>query len=122
MLASSGRASSAWANTTITTWARGRLFTGHTGGVTAVAVGRAGRAPGVVSGTVDRTVRVWDLGTGNGVGGPFTGHTGGVTAVAVGELDGRPGWSAGPVIARCGCGTWPPAPRSATRSPATPAR
>ena len=24
--------------------------------------------------------------------------------------------------ARCGCGTWPPAPRSATRSPATPAR
>ena len=44
----------------------------------------------MVSGTVDRTVRVWDLGTGNGVGGPFTGHTGGVTAVAVGELDGRP--------------------------------
>jgi WD40 repeat protein len=35
-------------------------------------------------------VRVWDLGTGDPVGGPFTGHTDAVFAVAVGELDGRP--------------------------------
>ena len=68
----------------------GGPFTGHTGGVTAVAVGELDGRPVVVSGSVDRTVRVWDLGTGNRVGGPFTGHTGGVTAVAVGELDGRP--------------------------------
>ena len=31
-------------------------------------------------------------------------------------------WPAAATTARCGCGTWPPAARSATRSPATPAR
>ena len=30
-------------------------------------------------------------------------------------------WSAGPLIARCGCATWAPVTGSATRSPATPA-
>ena len=69
----------------------GGPFTGHTGGVTAVAVGELDGRPVVVSGSNDATVRVWDLGTGNRVGGPFTGHTGGVTAVAVGELRRPPG-------------------------------
>ena len=31
--------------------------------------------PVVISGSSDRTVRVWDLATGAPVGGPFTGHT-----------------------------------------------
>jgi WD40 repeat protein len=48
------------------------------------------RARLVVSGSVDSTVRVFDLRTGDPVGDPLTGHTGGVTAVAVDELDGRP--------------------------------
>jgi len=43
----------------------------------------------VVSGSDDRTVRVWDAATGRPVGDPFTGHTDWVTAVAVGQLDGR---------------------------------
>ena len=46
--------------------------------------------PVVISGSGDRTVRVWDLATGAPVGAPFTGHTDGVTAVAAAELDGRP--------------------------------
>lgn len=46
--------------------------------------------PVVVSGGVDATVRMWDLGSGDPVGEPFTGHTGPVSAVAVGELHGRP--------------------------------
>ena len=46
--------------------------------------------PVVISGSDDRTVRVWDLATGTPVGDPFTGHGGRVNAVAVAELDGRP--------------------------------
>ena len=76
----------------------------------------------VVSGSRDATVRVWDLATGNPVGGPFTGHTGGVYGGG-----GRRSWTAArwwspaAATARCGCGTWPPVTRSAARSPATPA-
>ena len=44
----------------------------------------------VISGSIDRTVRVWDLATGAPIGDPFTGHNGAVDAVAVAELDGRP--------------------------------
>ena len=44
----------------------------------------------VISGSDDRTVRVWDLATGTPVGDPFTGHDGAVNAVAAAELDGRP--------------------------------
>ena len=79
--------------------------------------------PVVISGSGDGTVRVWDLATGTPVGDPFTGHGGAVT-----RGGGRPSWTAArwssPAAAtgRCGCGTWPPAPRSATRSPATAAR
>ena len=44
--------------------------------VRAVAVGELEGRPVVVSGSADRTVRVWDLATGAPVGDPFTGHTG----------------------------------------------
>ena len=145
----------------------GGPFTGHSGAVHAVAAAELDGRPVVISGSGDETVRVWDLATGTPVGDPFTGHDGAVHAVAVAELDGRPGghlrqqrrdgagvgpghrrpgrrpvhrprrrgargggrrswmaarWSS-PAAAtgRCGCGTWPPAPRSATRSPATTA-
>jgi WD40 repeat protein len=67
----------------------GAPFTGHAGGVTAVAVGELDGYPVVVSGSSDRTVRVWDLATGGPVSAPFTGHAGRVNAVAVGEADGR---------------------------------
>ena len=44
----------------------------------------------VISGSGDKTVRVWDLATGHPIGTPFTGHTGTVAAVATAQLDGRP--------------------------------
>ncbi len=78
-----------------TDWASWRLqpphrtFTGHTGGVTAVAVGQLDGRAVVVSGSDGKTVRVWDAATGARLGNPFTGHTGAVNAVAVGQLDGR---------------------------------
>ena len=101
----------------------GDPFTGHTGAVYAVAAAELDGRPVVISGSDDRTVRVWDLATGTPVGDPFTGHTG------VGDRGGgRASWTAArssspaATTRRCGCGTWPPAPRSATRSPATPTR
>jgi WD40 repeat protein len=58
--------------------------------VRAVAVAELEGRPVVVSGSDDRTVRVWELDGGAPVGDPFTGHTGWVRAVAVAELEGRP--------------------------------
>ena len=46
----------------------GEPLTGHTGGVTAVAVGRAGDRDVIVSGGDDGTVRVWDAVTGQPAG------------------------------------------------------
>ena len=76
--------------------------------------------PVVISGSSDGTVRVWDLATGTPVGEPFTGHA------RVRASRWRPrSWTAArssspaATTRRCGSGTWPPAPRSATRSPAT---
>ena len=43
-----------------------------------------------MSGGDDKTVRVWDLDTGEALGSPLRGHRGWVTAVAVGTLGGRP--------------------------------
>ncbi|MDQ1249117.1 MAG: hypothetical protein QG597_3491, partial [Actinomycetota bacterium] len=65
-------------------------FTGHTGAVTAVTVTDLDGHPAVVSGSNDRSVRVWDLATGAPIGTPFTGHTSWVRAVTVTDLDGRP--------------------------------
>ena len=62
----------------------------HDGQVNAVAVGERQGRPVIVSGGGDRTVRVWDLDSGEPVLGPLTGHDGAVAAVAVGERHGRP--------------------------------
>ena len=67
-----------------------QIITGHGGAVYAVAVAELDSRPVVVSGSDDRTVRVWDLATGNPVSDPFTGHGKAVNAVAVAELEGRP--------------------------------
>ncbi|MEV7442944.1 hypothetical protein AB0O22_17625, partial [Streptomyces sp. NPDC091204] len=48
-----------------------------------------GRPVAVTTGW-DKTVRVWDLATGQSVGKPLTGHTEAVYAVACTVLDGRP--------------------------------
>jgi eukaryotic-like serine/threonine-protein kinase len=58
--------------------------------VTALAVAELAGRPVVVSGSRDRTVRKWDLATGEPVGAPLTDHTDSVTALAVAELAGRP--------------------------------
>ncbi|MFF4081654.1 hypothetical protein ACFYZN_19900 [Streptomyces sp. NPDC001777] len=61
---------------------RERCLTGHTEPVTAMATtSLPGRPVVVVSGSLDATVRVWDLATGSPVGAPLTGHTGTVRAV-----------------------------------------
>jgi hypothetical protein len=53
---------------------------GHTGDVRCVAARPGGF---LVSGSDDKTVRIWDSATQRQVGGPLTGHTGAVLAVAV---------------------------------------
>jgi WD40 repeat protein len=55
-------------------------FTGHTHWVLSVAFSPDGQH--IVSGSMDRTFRVWDAMTGETVAGPFTGHTGSVNSVA----------------------------------------
>ena len=55
----------------------------------AVAVGQLDGRTVVVSGSRDKTVRVWDAATGDLLRDPFTGHTDEVNAVAIGQLDGR---------------------------------
>ena len=75
----------------------------------------------LASGSWDETVRLWDPATGTPVGDPLTGHTDGVTGGGVRRR--RTGgccWPPAATTARCGCGTRPPARRSASRSPATP--
>ena len=52
-----------------------QTLTGHTGWVSAVAVAELNGRPVVISGSNDRTVRVWELATGAPIGDPFTGHT-----------------------------------------------
>ena len=59
-------------------------------------------------------MRLWNPATGTPVGDPLTGHTGGVAAVARTCPTADP-LATGGRTGRCGCGTWPPAPRSATR-------
>ncbi|HEX4816869.1 MAG TPA: WD40 repeat domain-containing protein [Nonomuraea sp.] len=68
----------------------GAVNTGHDGAVNAIAISTLDGAPVVVSGSADRTVRVWDLDTGRLVRDPLTGHTAAVLAVVVTDLDGRP--------------------------------
>ena len=62
----------------------------HNGPVRAVAVRvRLGRLV-IISGGTDRTVRVWDLESGDLALGPLTGHKGAVLAVALAVRHGRP--------------------------------
>ena len=95
---------------------------GHTGPVVAVACTvLPGGQPVAVTGSDDGTVRVWDLATGTPAG-ELAGHTGSVDAVACTVLPGgQPVAVTGSAMARCGCGTWPPAPPPGSW-PATPAR
>ncbi|MFJ1825363.1 WD40 repeat domain-containing protein, partial [Streptomyces sp. NPDC088178] len=64
-------------------------LTGHTGKVAAVAATVLGGRAVAVTGSTDRTVRIWDLVTRRQVGAPLTGHTSGITAVATCLVDGR---------------------------------
>ena len=97
----------------------GDPLTGHTGSVTAVATAvLPGGRPVAVTGSDDATVRVWDLATGTPAGDPLTGHT--------------PRWGRWPprccpaaarsrsppaTTPRCGSGTRPPVPWSASHFP-----
>ncbi len=58
-------------------------------GVLAVTVGRAGDRDVIVSGSADRTVRVWDAVTGELVGTPLSGHERVVNTVAIGRVGDR---------------------------------
>ena len=96
--------------------------------------------PVAVTGSDDRTVRVWDLAHRHPVGDPLTGHTGWVRAVAAAVLADGPVvaspaatmatvrvWDSATAVGRASPAVGgplrelAPAPRSATRSPATPA-
>jgi len=66
-----------------------RKLAGHGGRVRAVAIGRAGDRDVIVSGSDDRTVRVWDAVTGDPVGSPLAAHDGSVTSVAIGRTGDR---------------------------------
>jgi WD40 repeat protein len=46
--------------------------------------------PVIVSGSDDRTMRIWDLASGTPRGEPLYGHEGPVSSVALGTLGGRP--------------------------------
>ena len=56
------------------------VFEGHTDGVNSVAFSRDSKH--IVSGSRDKTIRVWDAETGEVVIGPLKGHTNSVTSVA----------------------------------------
>jgi WD40 repeat protein len=58
----------------------GAGLVGHTAGVSSVAFSPDGQR--IVSGSDDKSVRVWDAATGQPLGDPLTGHTGTVSSVA----------------------------------------
>ena len=66
-----------------------RRLVGHDRAVNAVAIGRAGDRDVIVSGSDDKTVRIWDAITGEANGGRLVGHGSAVTAVAIGRAGDR---------------------------------
>jgi WD40 repeat protein len=75
----------------------GTPLTGHTKSVNAIATSVLDGQPIAISasgeygeGSIDNTLRIWDLHTHQQIGAPLTGHTGYVQAVATATLDGRP--------------------------------
>ncbi|WP_326720017.1 caspase family protein [Streptomyces sp. NBC_00243] len=62
-----------------------RLLSGHTRGVDCVAIGDLDERPIAVTGSVDKTVRVWDLTTQRQIGDPLSMGVA-VSAVAIGDL------------------------------------
>ncbi|MFB7081105.1 hypothetical protein ACFCYO_27180, partial [Streptomyces sp. NPDC056308] len=79
-----------WATGGMVTRQLRHTFTAHTSAVCAVATAVVDGRPVIVSGSRDKTVRVWDLTTGQQVGEPLTGHTSNVCAVATTVMDDRP--------------------------------
>jgi WD40 repeat protein len=67
----------------------GSVLTGHTDRVWAIDSAPVGTRTLAVTTSRDRTVRVWDLATGEQEGEPLTGHTGQVWDVATTVVDGR---------------------------------
>jgi WD40 repeat protein len=63
--------------------------TGHTGPVTSVATGYIEGRPVIISGSADRSVRIWDAVTRTLMCKPLTGHTGPVTSVRARQLEGH---------------------------------
>ncbi|KAI0310253.1 hypothetical protein OF83DRAFT_1272573, partial [Amylostereum chailletii] len=55
------------------------VLRGHTSSVTSVACSPSGTH--IISGSYDKTIRIWDAETGHAVGQPLEGHTNGVTSV-----------------------------------------
>ena len=75
----------------------------------------------LAAGSDDGTVRLWDVATRRQIGSPPSGRTRCSVTRWRSARTARP-WPPAATTARCGCGTWPPAGRSATPSPAAPRR
>ncbi|WP_330279286.1 caspase family protein [Streptomyces sp. NBC_00569] len=78
-----------WATGSLVHPAHRATLTGHTGGVSAVAVVEIDNRPHAVTAGIDGTVRVWDVASGTERA-VLAGHTGSVIAVAASEIDNRP--------------------------------